>query len=103
MAQANQLPGMPGQLVVGNSGVLLETFTGFKTPAVGPLRNQDGTSMLPGTQLPGNATSTWSDLRFGWVMATPGANAGEWTLSQRNPNGNEFARCQLAKRQLSCG
>lgn len=102
IAQANQLPGMPGQLVVGNSGVLLETFTGLKIPAVGPLRNQDGSSMLPGTQLPGNATSTWSALRFGWVMATPGANAGEWTLSQRNPNGNEFARCHLAKRQLSC-
>jgi len=102
VAQANQLPGMPGQLVVGNSGVLLETFKGFQIPAVGPLRNQDGTSMLPGTKLPGNATSSWSDLRFGWVMATPGANAGEWTLSQRSPNGIEFARCQLAARNLSC-
>ena len=70
---------------------------------VGPLRQQDGTSMVPGMRLPGNATSTWTDVRFGWVMATPGANAGEWTLSQRNPNGIEFARCSLAKRQLSCG
>ena len=101
-AEANQLPGMPGQLVVGNSGVLLESFSGVDAPAVGPLRTQDGASMLPGTTLPGNATSTWAAVRFGWVLATPGAGAGVWSFSHRTPNGVEFARCELAKRQLSC-
>ena len=104
VAQASQVPGMPGQLVIGNSGTLLEPFDDFALPAFGPLRSQQtGASMLPGAKLPGNATFTWSDLRFGFVLAKPGAHAGQWSFSQRSPNGVEFARCALAKRQISCG
>ncbi len=103
-AQANQLPGMPGQLVLGNGSVQLETFTRpFERPAFGPLRTQAGASMLPGTVLPRNATSTWNETRFGWVLATPGAKPGAWRFSQRSPNGVEFATCLLARRQIACG
>ena len=103
-AQASQIPGMPGQLVIGNSGTLLEQFGApFQVPAVGPLRTQDGASMVPGTPLPGNATSFWNDTRFGWVLATPGAAAGTWRFSERSPNGVEFASCRLAGRALGCG
>lgn len=103
LAQANQLPQQPPQLVVGNSGVLLETFGEPERPPFGPLRTQTGEPMLLGVDLPGNATSTWSDIRFGWVLATPGAAAGAWTLSQRSPNGVEFATCSLAERRIACG
>jgi hypothetical protein len=58
--------------------------------------------MVPGMKLPGNATFTWSALRFGFVMAMAGAEAGQWSFSQRSPNGVEFARCALAKRQIHC-
>ena len=103
-AQAAQLPGMPGQLVVGNSGVLLEQFDApFQVPAVGPLRTQDGAPMVSGMKLPGNATSFWNDTRFGWVLATPGAADGAWRFSHRSPNGVEFATCRLAGRAISCG
>ena len=104
VAQANQVPGMPGQLVIGNSGTLLEPSGGFTLPVFGPLRSQQtGASMLSGVTLPGNATSTWSASRFGFVIAKPGAAAGQWSFSQRSPNGVEFARCTLARREISCG
>ena len=103
LAQATQLPGQPPQLVVGNSGVLLETFGEPERPAFGPLRSQTGEPMLLGADLPRNATSTWTDVRFGWVLATPGADAGAWKLSQRSPNGVEFAVCALAQRRIACG
>jgi hypothetical protein len=103
VAQANQIPGMPGQLVIGNSGTQLEPSDDFSLPAYGPLRSQEtGAAMVPGMKLPGNATFTWSALRFGFVIATPGAEAGQWSFSQRSTNGVEFARCALAKRQIHC-
>ena len=103
-AEANQLPGMPGQLVIGNSGTELTAFTTpFELPAYGPLRNEDGTPMVTEFALPGNATSTWNASRFGWILAIPGAQAGQWRFSQRSPNGVEFARCGLAHRTIACG
>jgi len=102
VAQASQIPGQPGQLVVGNGGVLRESFASAPIPPVGPLRNLDGSSMLPGKRLPANATSSWTARRFGYVMARPGAGAGQWTFVQRDPRGKTFATCRLANRTISC-
>ena len=95
LAQAVQLPGLPPQLVLGNAGTLLDPATGYPLPAAGPV--------LPdGTALPAPSWA-WVDVRFGYALATPGPDAGQWRLSMRDPQGTEFARCGLANRQIACG
>jgi hypothetical protein len=94
LAQAVQLPGLPPQLVLGNAGTLLDPATGYPLPAAGPV--------LPdGTSLPAPSWA-WVDVRFGYALATPGADAGQWRLSMRDPRGAPFARCGLNDRQLYC-
>ena len=94
LAQAVQLPGLPPQLVLGNAGTLLDPEVGYPLPATGPV--------LPdGTALPAPSWA-WVAVRFGYAMATPGPDLGQWRLSMRDPRGAEFARCGLADRRLYC-
>lgn len=94
LAQAVQLPGLPPQLVLGNAGTLLDPPTGYPLPATG-LPLGDGIS-LPAPDW------AWVDVRFGYAVATPGAERGQWRLSMRDPQGRQFARCGLDDRQLYC-
>ena len=94
LAQAVQLPGLPPQLVLGNAGTLLDPVLGYPLPTSGP-------TLPDGTTLPAPSWA-WVDVRFGYAMATPGTDLGQWRLSMRDPKGTEFARCGLADRELYC-
>jgi len=36
LAQAVQIPGQPGQMIIGNGGTQLDPPTGYETPGFGP-------------------------------------------------------------------
>ena len=94
LAQAVQLPGLPPQLVLGNAGTLLDPTLGYPLPATGP-------ALPDGTSLPAPSWA-WVDVRFGYALATPGTEPGQWRLSMRDPDGTQVARCGLADRRLYC-
>lgn len=102
LAQAVQIPGQPGSLVLGNGGTLLGPTTGYSIPATGPLANPDGSPDVPGVTPYPTAIDEWTDVRFGFGIATPGARAGRWDIAQLGPNGQQFAQCSLRDRQLAC-
>lgn len=90
LAQAVRIPGLPPQLVLGNGGTLLDPTIGYPLPSSGP---------LPGYPAP---TWAWVAPRFGYALATPGAESGQWRLSMRDPQGVAFAACGLRDAQLYC-
>ncbi len=91
VAQAVNIPGIPGQLVVGNGGALLEPSS-LAIPQAGPT-TPGATYSAP--------TSSWMDVRFGYVLATP-KSAKDWTLQMRDPRGKSFANCNLRDRTIAC-
>ena len=93
LAQAVQLPGLPAQLVLGNGGTLLDPATGYPLPAAGPQASGQA------YQAPSWA---WVDARFGYAIARPGTESGQWRLTMHDPQGEPFARCGLADRALYC-
>lgn len=90
-AEAINIPGLPGQLVIGNGGTLLEEVAGT-IPSTGP--------SFPGASYPG-PSSSWFASRFGYVLATPGTGK-DWVMHMRDPQGTTFATCTLAKKRISC-
>ena len=94
LAQAVQIPGQPGQLVLGNSGTLLDPETGYPLPTSGPT-----VSSTQGYPAP---SSAWVAVRFGYALATPNSAAGSWRLAMKDPHGATFARCGLDDRQIYC-
>ena len=94
LVQSMNIPGIPGQLVVGNGSTLLEEPTPFALPTTGP-------SFDPSKAYPA-PTSGWWDVRFGFVMAHPSA-ARSWSMEVRDPFGKAFANCSVAKKQVDCG
>jgi len=91
LAQGVQVPGQPGQLVLGNGGTELEPPTGYATPSFGP-----GTPPYPAPSW------SWTLSEFGYAVATPGRRAGRWTLRLRDMDGRQQATCSVAGRQLGC-
>lgn len=91
VAEAVNIPGIPGQLVIGNGGTLLEPGTG-PVAATGPT--------FTGVSYPA-PTSSWVDKRFGYVMASPASGTG-WTMRMHDPSGEVFATCSLASKRVSC-
>ena len=91
LAQAVNIPGLPGQLVIGNGGTLLEPGSA-PIPARGPAFT--GVSYSA-------PTSSWMDIRFGYVMATPAAGRG-WTMRMHEPTGTVFATCALDAKRIAC-
>ena len=91
LAQAVNIPGIPGQFVIGSGGTLLE-------PGRAPVATV-------GPQFPGVSyqapTSSWMDVRFGYVMASPAAGTG-WTMRMHEPTGGVFATCVLKAKRIDC-
>ena len=102
VAQAVNIPNQPAQLVIGNGGTLLDPATGYETPKYGPLSNVDGSPLSPlATPYPA-PTSTWTDVRFGYIIATPGTQTKSWSLEHRDERGKPFASCAVANRLAKC-
>ena len=102
VTQAVQLPGYPAQFVIGNGGTELEPPTGYGIPPYGPLLDGQGNRISPDFAPYPNANWQWTRVQFGFVVATPGKKPGQWTLSQRSPNGKAFATCSLKNRTARC-
>ena len=102
VAQAVNIPGQPGQLVLGNGATELYPTTGYPTPTYGPLSKSDGSALSPlATPYPA-PTSTWTDVRFGYAIATPGMDAKSWSFEHRDDRGRIFAECAVARRAVNC-
>jgi hypothetical protein len=102
LVQSTQIPGQPPQLVLGNGSTNLDPVVDYSIPLVGgPLT---GVKNLPAwvTQPYPTATSTWTDVRFGYAMLYPGKRKGEWTWKHLTPDGKEFAQCDQADKSLHC-
>ncbi|MBU6244164.1 MAG: metallophosphoesterase [Actinomycetales bacterium] len=94
IAMAVQIPGQPGQLILGNAGTLLDPATGYPLPAAGP-------KAVPGQAYPAPSWA-WVSDEFGYAIARPQADAGAWRLDMRDASGSTFARCGLRARSLYC-
>ncbi|MEB3256426.1 MAG: metallophosphoesterase [Synechococcaceae cyanobacterium] len=102
-AQVVQVPGQPGQIVLGNGGTELDP-PAYPLPAYGPLATATGQPIQPGlTPLP-RATLVQAWLRFGYMLAEPepGPIRGRWRFTLKDAEGGSFARCSLSQRQVSC-
>lgn len=93
-AQVVQLPGLPPQLVLGNGGTLLDPTTGYPLPTTGQQAGDGRLYPVP--------TYAWNAVRFGYAIAEPLAQPGDWRLWMRDPSGEDFARCGLRAREMYC-
>lgn len=93
LVQSMNIPGVPGQLVMGNGSTLLEQPTPFALPTTGP--SFDSSKAYPAP------TSGWWDVRFGFAMAHPSAT-GAWSMEMKDPLGDVFAQCSVAKKRVDC-
>ncbi|MGI9196617.1 MAG: metallophosphoesterase [Candidatus Nanopelagicales bacterium] len=105
LAQAIQVPGLPGQLVLGNAGTMLDPAQGYAIPKHGPLSNASGQTLVPVPPLPPyppipTATSLETWVQYGYAMARP-TSAG-WTIDLRNVDGATMGTCRVADQQISC-
>lgn len=89
-AQAVQLPGLPGQLVLGNGGTLLDPTVGYALPTTSP-----------GAGYPAPSWA-WVAPRFGYALASPNPDEGSWRIAMLDPAGSQFARCGLKDASLFC-
>lgn len=94
LAEAVQIPGQPGQLVLGNGGTLLAPTTGYPLPTTGPTGAAVQSYPPP--------SSAWVAPRFGFAIATPNKKAGSWRIDMLDPLGQQFARCGVAERAIYC-
>lgn len=102
VAQSAQIPGQPGQLVLGNGGTLLDPPGGYANPGYGPLGTASGRPVVPGLAPYPPASSLWTAVRFGYAIATPGAVDGRWTIAMKGVDGRAFARCAVGGREIDC-
>ena len=100
--QVNQIPGQPAAMILGNGGALLEPATGYEPTTYGPLANADGTPLVPGLAPYPNATFEWTNVQYGYAIASPKAGKGSWTITQYNFDGTRSATCTLESRTISC-
>lgn len=101
-AQVTQIPGQPAAVILGNGGAFLEPLTGYSLPKYGPLTKGDGTPLVAGVTPYPNASFLWTNVQYGYAIATPRTGAGEWTITQHDFDGSRSAVCSLAKRTISC-
>jgi hypothetical protein len=94
LAQSVQIPGSPGQLVLGNGGTMLDPAIGYPLPGQGPVG-------AAGEQYPA-PTSAWVSARFGYAMAYPRAQGGAWRVEMMDPAGSVFGTCGVADRRIRC-
>lgn len=107
LAQSVQIPGQPGQLVIGDGGSKLQEI-GVPYPSslqYGPLQYPDGKPVagLPAGVSPyPTPTSIWTDRRFGFAIAKPKRMNGEWSWVHYTPDGDIFAECSQAGTTIQC-
>ena len=105
VAQVVQMPSQPAQLIFGNGGSMPDTTdpADYPIPAYGPLNTSSGQPIDPDyppiNQLP---TYTWTTVKYGHAIFTPKAKAGEWSISQKDATGRQFASCTAAGKQFTC-
>ena len=66
------------------TGTYLDPASGYPQPTYGPLANPDGTALSPLAAPYPAPTSVWTDVRFGYVIATPKAGSSGWLFDQRD-------------------
>jgi len=93
VVESMNIPGMPGQLILGNGSTLLESNKPFVLPTSGPSWDPAKTYPAP--------TSGWWAVQFGYGMAQP-TTSKKWEIALRSPAGTKFASCTVAKRQINC-
>ncbi len=104
VAQIVQIPGQPAQKILGSGGTIPDSFSpaAYAKPAFGPLNNNQGQPLSPKYAPYPNAKYLRTWVKYGYVVLTPKAKAGEWALSQRDVNGQQFAQCTAVKKLISC-
>ena len=103
VAQVVHVPGYPNQVVVGNGGTVLDPTTGYTTPPFGPLQNGIGEPLSPDYNKYPTANYLWTQVRYGYTIATPLKKAGSWQLTFKSDAGHRYAACTLGKHQTACG
>ena len=93
LVESMNIPGMPGQLILGNGSTQLDPAGAFVLPTSGPAVGTATAYPAP--------TSGWWATRFGYGMARPGKGS-TWTVDMRSPQGAKFARCTIAQRLVNC-
>jgi len=101
-AQVTQIPGQPAATILGNGGALLEPTTGYEPPKYGPLAKGDGTPLVPGLAPYPNASFQWTNVQYGYAIASPNQARGSWSFSHFNFDGERSASCELLQRRISC-
>ena len=101
-AQVTQIPGQPAATILGNGGALLEPSGTYSIPKYGPLTRGDGSRLVADVPPYPNASFLWTNVQYGYAIATPGQAAGEWTITHRDFDGTRSAVCTLASRTIGC-
>jgi len=101
LAEAVQIPGQPGQIVIGNGGSSLYPAP-TAIPAYGPLASPNGTPLDSSLAPYPTATRMWAQSKFGYAVATPGSASGKWAITLRDDAGRVFGTCTLSGRALTC-
>jgi len=94
LVQSMNIPGIPGQLILGNGSTKLEDDVPFSLPTTGP--SFDSSHAYP------PPTSGWWDVQFGYAMAHPSQNLS-WQMDMQSPVGETFAECVISQRNVDCG
>jgi len=100
LAQAVQVPGLPGEIVLGNAGTELEPPTGYGIPPFGPLSDAFGNPLAADVAPLPTATYARSWVRFGYAIARPAARG--WTVQMKDASGQRFATCGVVDRGVNC-
>jgi hypothetical protein len=74
-------------------------------PVHGPLLGGDGQPLanLPTYAKPyPTAEYLWNTIKYGYVMAKPGAKADKWVLTQKDVEGKAYATCTMLAKKTTC-
>ena len=105
VAQVVQMPGQPAQVIFGNGGSVPDSTNpaDYATPAYGPLNTPAGQPIDPAyppiNQLP---SYVWTKIQYGHAIFTPSAKTGQWSISQRDTGGKQFAACTAVGKKFTC-
>ena len=102
LTQSVQIPGQPGSLIIGNGGTSLEPPTGYANPPFGPLAKADGAPVSPDYTPYPAATNDWTQVAFGYAIATPGKASQSWSIVHRSPSGKRTGQCAKVGRTIAC-
>lgn len=102
-AQVVQMPSQPAQVIFGNGGSMPNPGGVYTVPKYGPLNDTTGQPIKnasnPYTSLP---SYFWNAVKFGHAIVTPGSKAGQWTFSQRDVDGKQYAVCSASGKKVTC-